>query len=42
LGPGYVNYAPDGRVMVFVVKGGRSRPASNPPTDAEKVALFRG
>lgn len=43
LGPdpfGYVNYAPDGRVMVFVLKAGRPRPTANPPTDAEKVALY--
>lgn len=43
LGPdpfGYINYAPDGRVMVFVLRSGRPRPSSNPPTDKEKVALF--
>jgi hypothetical protein len=37
---GYVNYAPDGRVMVFVLRGGRHRPDSNPPCAAEKLALF--
>lgn len=43
LGPnpfGYINYAPDGRVMVFVLRSGRQRPVSNPPTNEEKVALF--
>lgn len=43
LGPnpfGYMNYAPDGRLMVFVLRSGRLRPSSNPPTDKEKVALF--
>ncbi|MCO5398236.1 lipocalin-like domain-containing protein [Ralstonia soli] len=43
LGPnpfGYINYAPDGRVMVFVLRRGRARPRSNPPSDPEKIALF--
>lgn len=43
LGPrpfGYINYSADGRVMVFVLKSGRPRPASNPPTNEEKIALF--
>jgi hypothetical protein len=43
LGPnpfGYINYGVDGRVMVFVLKGERVKPKSNPPTDGEKVALF--
>ena len=43
LGPdplGYVNYSPDGRVMVFVLRSGRLRPESNPPSAAEKLALF--
>jgi len=43
LGPnpfGYINYAPDGRLMVFVLRSGRPRPASTPPTKEEKVALF--
>ncbi|MBS0466840.1 MAG: lipocalin-like domain-containing protein [Proteobacteria bacterium] len=37
---GYINYAPDGRVMVFVLRGDRPRPAHNPPSPAEKLALF--
>lgn len=37
---GYINYAPDGRVMVFVLKSGRPRPQSSPLSDAEKFALF--
>lgn len=43
LGPdpfGYINYAPDGRLMVFVLKSGRPKPKANPPTPEEKVALF--
>ena len=43
LGPGpfgYLNYSPEGRVMVFVLRNGRTRPVANPPSDAEKVALF--
>lgn len=35
LGPnpfGYISYAPDGRLMVFVLKSGRPLPASTPPT----------
>ena len=43
LGPspfGYINYSPDGRLMVFVLKSGRPRPTSTPPTDEEKLALF--
>lgn len=43
LGPdpfGYLNYAPDGRLMVFVLKSARPRPASNLLTRDEKVALF--
>lgn len=43
LGPhpfGYINYAPDGRVMVFVLKSGRPRPMGKTPTPEEKIALF--
>ena len=43
LGPnpfGYINYAPDGHLMVFVLRSGRPRPATTPPTEREKVALF--
>jgi Lipocalin-like domain len=43
LGPnpfGYINYAPDGRLMVFVLKSGRPRPKGSTPTAEEKVALF--
>lgn len=43
LGPnpfGYINYSPDGRVMVFVLKSGRPRPTSSPPTSQEKLELF--
>lgn len=36
---GYINYAPDSRVMVFVLRRGRPRPASDLPTEKEKVAL---
>ena len=43
LGPnpfGYINYAADGRLMVFVLRSNRPRPSSNPPNEKEKVALF--
>ena len=43
LGPdpfGYINYAADGRLMVFVLKSGRPKPKSSPPTADEKIALF--
>ncbi|MGF6778470.1 hypothetical protein P3T21_003689 [Paraburkholderia sp. GAS334] len=43
LGPnpfGYINYSADGRVMVFVLRSGRLRPASNPLNNEEKIALF--
>jgi hypothetical protein len=43
LGPnpfGYINYAPDGRLMVFVLKSGRPRPQGKTPTAEEKIALF--
>jgi hypothetical protein len=37
---GYVNYASDGRVMVLVLKGDRTTPASLVPTPGEKIALY--
>ena len=43
LGPnpfGYISYAPDGRLMVFVLKSGRPKPLASPPTNAEKIALY--
>jgi hypothetical protein len=43
LGPdpfGYINYSADGRLMVFVLKSGRPRPTSSPPTPEEKIALY--
>lgn len=43
LGPspfGYLNYAPDGRLMVFVLKSGRPKPQSAPLSNEDKVALF--
>lgn len=43
LGPnpfGYINYSPDGRLMVFVLKSGRPKPKASPPTPEEKLALF--
>jgi Lipocalin-like domain len=38
---GYISYAPEGRMMVFVVRAGRPRPAGDVPTAAEADALFR-
>lgn len=43
LGPspfGYISYAPDGRLMVFVIKSGRPKPHASPPSPEEKIALF--
>lgn len=43
LGPnpsGYISYAPDGRLMVFVLKSSRPMPRSTLPTPEEKIALF--
>ncbi len=43
LGPnprGYINYAPDGRVMVLVLKQDRKTPAALVPTLEEKIALY--
>src|SRR5512141_1041294 len=43
LGPkprGYINYAPDGRVMVLVLKQDRKTPAALVPTAEEKIALY--
>lgn len=43
LGPnpfGYINYAPDGRLMVLVLKSGRPRPQGRTPTTEEEIALF--
>ncbi len=37
---GYINYSPDGRLMVFVLKSNRPKPKSTPPTTDEKIALF--
>jgi hypothetical protein len=38
---GYINYAPDGRMMVLTVGSGRRKPASAAATSAEAEALFR-
>lgn len=37
---GYINYAPDGRMMVLVLKADRSTPAELVPTPKEKIALY--
>ena len=44
LGPnptGYLNYAPDGRMLVLNVGGGRRRPDGASPSAQEAEALFR-
>ena len=44
LGPnptGFINYGPDGRMMVVNVGGGRRKPAGAVATPAEAEALFR-
>ena len=37
---GYLNYAPDGRMLALIVRGERVRPASASATPAEAEALF--
>ncbi len=37
---GYINYAPDGRLMVLVLRGDRKMPNALVPTDQEKIALY--
>jgi len=44
LGPsptGFINYAPDGRMLVLNVGGGRRKPDGAHPSAAEAEALFR-
>ncbi len=38
---GYLNFAPDGRLLMLTVDSSRKKPASNPPSPAEAEALFR-
>jgi Lipocalin-like domain len=38
---GYLNYAPDGRMMAIIARGDRIRPAGPRPTAAEAEALFK-
>ncbi len=38
---GYINYAPDRRMMVVIVRSGRQRPAGASPTPAEAEALMK-
>jgi hypothetical protein len=38
---GYINYAPDGRMLAIVVRADRTRPAGPTPTAAEAEALMR-
>ena len=37
---GYITYAPDGRVMVLVLRGDRKKSAALVPTNEEKIALY--
>ena len=37
---GYVTYAPDGRVMVLVLRGDRKKSVALVPTNEEKIALY--
>jgi hypothetical protein len=44
LGPnptGYINYAPDGRMIAIIARGDRARPAGARPTQAEAEALHK-
>ena len=38
---GYLNYSPDGRVMVILVGDNRKAPAGPVATDAEMITLFK-
>ena len=38
---GYINYGPDGRVMVIIASGGRNKPATGVPSSAEAEALVK-
>ncbi len=38
---GYLNYSPDGRMMVMFVSDNRKAPAEPVPTDPEMIALFK-
>lgn len=38
---GYLNYAPDGRMMAIIARGDRAKPTRPHPTAAEAEALFR-
>jgi hypothetical protein len=38
---GYINYAPDGRMMSIIARGDRAKPAGTRPTQAEAEALFK-
>ncbi len=37
---GYITCSPEGRLMVMVLRGDRTKPAGLVPTDAEKIALY--
>jgi hypothetical protein len=37
---GYLNYAPDGRMMAIIARGGRTKPAGARATPQEAAALF--
>jgi hypothetical protein len=39
---GYINYAPDGRMMVINARSGRSKPKGPAPTPQEAADLFQG
>src|SRR5262245_18958083 len=37
---GFINYAPDGRMIAIIARGDRTRPARSRPTQEEAAALF--
>jgi hypothetical protein len=39
---GFINYAPDGRMMVINTRSGRTRPKGPAPTPQEAADLFQG
>jgi hypothetical protein len=38
---GYLNFSPDGRLLMLAVDSSRKKPAKHPPSDEEAAALFR-
>ena len=37
---GFLSYAVDGHMVVFIIRGDRSAPRESPPADQEKISLY--